>query len=563
MLRSRSLLFVTLILALLLLILAQLQYRWAQQMTASEAQSALYHMQNAASLFAHEFDLRVAEAYVTIQSQSLNQHATSQPAGAVPDLPAIVHSLLFVDRSGRTARHYQRRPDGLWEQAAPGAAVAGEMVSADEPCVSRVVPEKFVLTVPVPDDTQHNESTLPGFNRCIYAQLSSAYVMDTLLPALIEQYFGKDEKGELSFAVVDRAQHVVWSARQGQNSVKARVKQNFFTLRGEVVLRTAAGQRRNQPGQSRSPVYVQAETDMTPQSESVDEDSGGGAWTLEIWKDDNTQLTSSLTSWRNRNLLIGVVVEVLLLLSAALLVLSVRRLDAVAQQRMQFVAGVSHELRTPLATIAMLSSNQADGLKLTPEQVRHYGSLIYEQVERLSDMVEGTLQFAGIHSGLRSRKCTEVDVHAVVQAALDAKDGEMLQTGAEVEFDVPADLPCALGDPALLQQAIENLLSNALKYSNGHCSIRVAAQYDDDAKMIAITVSDHGMGIDSNEIDRVFEPFFRGRRALATQIPGNGIGLSLVRAAVAAQRGTVTLSSDPNGGTAFTIRVPSAPRDQS
>ena len=108
----------------------------------------------------------------------------------------------------------------------------------------------------------------------------------------------------------------------------------------------------------------------------------------------------------------------------------------------------------------------------------------------------------------------------------------------------------------LLRTAFDNLLSNALKHAHGGCWIRVTAVYSAEEKEVRIGVEDRGVGIDPLDQAAIFEPFCRGRTAVEAQIPGSGLGLSLVRSAAEAHRGSVTLVSEPGRGSTFTMHLP-------
>ena len=113
-----------------------------------------------------------------------------------------------------------------------------------------------------------------------------------------------------------------------------------------------------------------------------------------------------------------------------------------------------------------------------------------------------------------------------------------------------------MGDAKLLRTAFDNLLSNAQKHAGGGHWIRVSASYSAAEKEVRISVEDRGAGIDPAEQEEIFEPFCRGRAAVEAQIPGSGLGLSLVRSAAEAHRGSVTLVSEPGRGSTFTMHLP-------
>jgi len=227
-----------------------------------------------------------------------------------------------------------------------------------------------------------------------------------------------------------------------------------------------------------------------------------------------------------------------------------------ADQKMRFVAGVSHELRTPVSAISMLSRNQADGLATGAERVKQYGELIHQQSRRLNEMVEQSLQYAGIHSGLRRRAGGQIDLRSLIEEAIDARREELARAGFEVEVALAPDLPPVSGDRDLLRMAFDNLLSNARKHADRGHWIRVSASFDADHKEVWIGVEDRGAEIDPADQAEIFEPFCRGRAAIEAQIPGSGLGLSLVRSAAEAHRGSVTVQSEPGRGSTFTMHLP-------
>jgi signal transduction histidine kinase len=171
-------------------------------------------------------------------------------------------------------------------------------------------------------------------------------------------------------------------------------------------------------------------------------------------------------------------------------------------------------------------------------------------------MVEQTLQYAGIHSGLRRTSRNQVDVGRLIHEAVEERREELSRRGFQVEVEVNPDVLVMAGDAKLLRTAFDNLLSNAEKYADGGCWIRVSALYSAPDKEVRISVEDRGPGIDPADQAQIFEPFCRGRAAIEAQIPGSGLGLSLVRSAAEAHHGSVTLASEPGHGSTFTLHLP-------
>jgi signal transduction histidine kinase len=145
---------------------------------------------------------------------------------------------------------------------------------------------------------------------------------------------------------------------------------------------------------------------------------------------------------------------------------------------------------------------------------------------------------------------------AVQQTALDAE-----RAGVTVEVDIAGELPPLVGDGPSLQSAVQNLVGNAVKYAGADrwVRVRVAPGGAGARREVHIAVEDHGPGLDAEEARRVFEPFFRGKDAVANQIQGSGLGLSLVRRIVEAHGGRVELATRAGHGSTFTICLPADP----
>jgi signal transduction histidine kinase len=244
---------------------------------------------------------------------------------------------------------------------------------------------------------------------------------------------------------------------------------------------------------------------------------------------------------------------VLLLLggSAALVVASARRERRLASRQLEFVAAVSHELRTPLTVIRSAAENLRDGLVVEPARVREYGGVLREEGRRLTDMVEQVLAFAGADAAGPDRG-KAVDVEPLLRAAI--AEAGLEGAGLQVSLAVEGGLRVS-GDEATLAAAIRNLLVNLRKYAAAGGFAGVTARRD--RAVVEIAVEDRGPGLAPDEIRRVFEPFFRGRRASESQAPGSGIGLALVHRIVEAHGGSVEARPLPRG-VAFVVRLPAA-----
>jgi len=316
-----------------------------------------------------------------------------------------------------------------------------------------------------------------------------------------------------------------------------------------IVIQPGPGRGDGHAGERGGAATTRTETRMTAGSTPL--------WKLVVTHPSGS-LEAAVSSQRRRNLAISSSVLGLLGASMGLLVLATRRAQRLAKQQLEFVAAVSHELRTPLAVIRSAAENLADGVVLDEARIRRYGELMRTEGRRLTEMVEQILEFAGIQSGQRGFALRPVDVAPLLHDIVSASSGLIEGAGLEVAFDIPGDLPPALGDEPALRRVFQNLIDNAIKYGASGGSIRLSARRS--GSTVDVTVTDHGIGIDSTDQARIFEPFYRAPDVVAAQMQGAGLGLSLVHRIVAAHGGRVTVRSAPREGSAFTVQLPVADR---
>jgi signal transduction histidine kinase len=232
---------------------------------------------------------------------------------------------------------------------------------------------------------------------------------------------------------------------------------------------------------------------------------------------------------------------------------------------MEFVASVSHELRTPVAVIKSAAENLSQGVVGNADRVKRYGQMIEGEARRLGEMVERVLQYAGIDSGLGYGTRSPLAPQEIVESAIGNVLPMLGPDKITIERQIPEGLPPVLGDAAALRSAVQNLVANAVKYGGTDRWVGIKAEHVREGRTpeVRITVSDHGPGIPANELPHIFDPFFRGGDAMAQQIHGNGLGLSLVKRIVNAHGGQVTVATKPGMGSAFTIALPAAEPDPS
>jgi signal transduction histidine kinase len=283
-----------------------------------------------------------------------------------------------------------------------------------------------------------------------------------------------------------------------------------------------------------------------------------GHWTLRV-KHAAGSLEAAVAASRRRNLLLSGGVLALLGVVVGLIAVSARRAHGLARQQMEFVAAVSHELRTPVAVINSAAGNLADGVVADPARVKRYGETIQGEARRLGETVERVLQLAGLGSG-RPLPMAALAVAELVREAVQRQADDAARAGVEVQMDIAPGVPDILGDAGSLHSAIQNLVGNAVKYSGPDRWARVSVSAAGaPQREVRIAVEDHGAGLDHEERRLVFEPFYRGRDAVANQVQGSGLGLSLVRRIAEAHGGRVEVDSEVGRGSTFTLCLPAAP----
>jgi signal transduction histidine kinase len=235
----------------------------------------------------------------------------------------------------------------------------------------------------------------------------------------------------------------------------------------------------------------------------------------------------------------------------------VRREMRLAEMRSQFVSSVSHELKTPLTAIRMFAETLMLGRSTALDVQHEYLETIVNESERLARLLNNVLDFSRIEQGRKTYRLAPLSPASVVRAAVKAMQYPFAQQGFELRVQMDDSLPAVAGDPDALEQAILNLLSNAMKYSGEGRVIDVVLERDGERAVIAVT--DRGIGIPAAEQTRIFERFYRVPDSAHQGVPGTGLGLTLVEHVVKAHGGQVTVRSAPGKGSTFSIVLPFAP----
>ena len=285
-----------------------------------------------------------------------------------------------------------------------------------------------------------------------------------------------------------------------------------------------------------------------------------GLWTLRVHHHADS-LEAIVAKGRRRNNLLSAGLLLLILVTAYALLRFSRQAQALAELQMNFVAGVSHELRTPLTVIRTAAYNLRGDLAAQPGHVARYGTLIRQETEKLSALVEQVLRYGNTRAGRVLQPRTPVAIPELIDASLLAARTAAQAKDLVVEKQIEPNLPLVLADRESLQHALQNLFDNAIKYgtpAKNWIGILAAASKNGDPPEVEIRIADRGPGIPSEEREYIFDPFFRGQRPQQHQIHGTGLGLNLVKKIIEAHGGAITVHNREGQGAEFIVRIPSA-----
>jgi len=230
-----------------------------------------------------------------------------------------------------------------------------------------------------------------------------------------------------------------------------------------------------------------------------------------------------------------------------------RELD---RMRDAFVATVSHELRTPLTSISGFLEMMQDEEELLGESGRRYLDVIRRSTERLHALVEDLLLIAQIEAKRVELQREPLDLRPLVATAVETARPAAEEKG--VTLSVDADHPSEVSaDKSRIAQVLDNLVSNAVKFTNGGGNVTVTLA--DDGDSVQLVVADTGIGVPADEQGQVFSRFFRSSTATQRAIPGTGLGLAISRALVEQHGGTIVFASREGEGTQVTVTLPATP----
>jgi signal transduction histidine kinase len=227
------------------------------------------------------------------------------------------------------------------------------------------------------------------------------------------------------------------------------------------------------------------------------------------------------------------------------------------EMKNDFVRMVSHELRSPLAAIKQQHAVILDGLAgdLTEKQ-RELLSRAHAKIQGLLDLINDLLDVAKMEAGYGQMEQVPLDLREILAELVNLLKERAASQKLSLHLEVPADLPLIRADRRSMEEVFTNLISNAINYSPDGGAVNISAISHGD--YLEVLVQDRGIGIEAEEIPKIFDKFYRVKSPKTRQVIGTGLGLALVKGLIEAHRGAVAVDSQVGVGTTFRVKLPTA-----
>ena len=540
--------------------LGVVQYRWADQISRTEQQRLQSALETGVRNFSQEFSydfqqlcesfqLQMTGPPATLEPRLLRQYESWSRISATPNLVSGVHVWRAGGARAQNLASYdeasRRFHEGPWpERFAP----LSQFVVQEFAGLPRRIPDREAyfhpwtifentpaLVRPLYQLSSGSQVEPAGF---LIIELSGDYFSKLFLPDLVKSNFGGS--AQPGFEVVVRSAAAPFQVVYSSVPV---LPASFLSPDDRINLIEVVDEelrRRGGPGLQPS--------------------RPGREWML-LAQHPAGSVEMAVASLRRRNLAISFGLLAVLASGMALIFEVARRAKRIASQQMEFVAGVSHELCTPLAVINSAAENLMDGVVEGPSEIKEYGGMIRDQGRRLERLVDEVLQFAAGRSELSGYELRPVEIASIVTQSLASAEPMLRDAGFTVEQECSGTLPPVMADPAALGMCVENLIGNAVKYAGGNRWLRVRAELVTPFRQpteVQVTVRDKGTGISPRDLPHIFEPFYRVQSAREGQIRGMGLGLYLIKRAMQGMGGRVSVWSEVDRGSCFTLHFPLA-----
>ncbi len=593
------------VLLALLCLLAFLQYQWLGQISDGERERLARTVKSDTERFAEDFNAEIQNAYFNFQmngdiwreknwKEFNERYDFYKEKTAYPDL---IKDFYFVELGENpTLLKYQKNEKifsgAEWNDGLNGLKpkLAGENFSSiNEEIPALLMPvyelketiERVVIRTEITEEIKGVPKSQPNRIGVLIIELDRQVIENKILPGLAKKYFSENESAGYNLSVVGKNNSPVF--QKGEVSAPDASAKIFNISPDKFIFFANRETLPRSPGETKKSVVFNKIESLT-QTKSLSENSGAnfdvrivsseqgaseskprvrvlegqmpdaaGVWTLNVQHSAGS-LEQFIANTRNKNLAVSFGILSLLAVSIILIFVSSQRAKMFAQRQVDFVSSVSHEFRTPLAVIYSAGENLSDGVIRDEQKIASYGNLIKREGKKLSAMVEQILEFAGARSGKRKYDFQTVEIKKIIEEAVSECKPLIEENSFTLETEIAENLPEISADRQALTQAVQNLIANSIKYSDGEKFIKISAQ--NGGGKIKIAVEDKGIGIEKNEFGKIFEPFYRSKKVVDAQIHGNGLGLSLVKQIVDAHGGKISVESESGKGSCFTVELP-------
>jgi two-component system sensor histidine kinase SenX3 len=222
------------------------------------------------------------------------------------------------------------------------------------------------------------------------------------------------------------------------------------------------------------------------------------------------------------------------------------------ETRRDFVANISHELKTPIGAISLLSEALIDGSD-DKELVKKFSADLFRESKRLASLVQDIIQLSRLQSADLVKTATPIDLAGVIAEAVERNQVLADRSGVKIAWENPASTN-VLGDAEMLNMAVKNLIENAILYSDEGGQVGVGLREAEGTAQISVT--DNGVGLEPEHVERIFERFYRADPSRSRATGGTGLGLAIVKHVANNHRGDIQVFSKPGFGSTFTLRLP-------
>jgi len=233
------------------------------------------------------------------------------------------------------------------------------------------------------------------------------------------------------------------------------------------------------------------------------------------------------------------------------------RLTELDKLKSKFVSDVSHELRTPVSNISIyleMAEDSLSAIEAIPERVMGFLKILRDETFRLSNLITDVLDLSRMEKEISEFKLQEVDAHKVIDDVFKANQLMAESKGLEFSFEPIASLHQIMAEPNQLKQVFTNLVGNAINYTPKG-SVKISTLLRGDSEFL-FRIQDTGIGIESEDLEHLFDRFYRGKQASLSSIPGTGLGLAITKEIIGAHNGSVDLESEVGVGTTITASFP-------